>query len=93
MWQYSRRNFEARFASVKKRCPPLHTVPYRRRKALARHIDNGGKKTLMQTLVVKVLGRRYLANRKGAGRIIGCRKIGLCNWFKITSNEALEPSC
>jgi len=93
MWQYSRRNFEDRFASVKKKLPPLRTVPYRRRKALARHVDNGGKKKLMQTLVAKVLGKGYLANREGGGRIMGCRKIGGFNWFKITSNEALEPSC
>jgi hypothetical protein len=44
-------------------------------------------------LVAKVLGKGFLANRVGAGRIMGCRKIGGFNWFKITSNEALEPSC
>jgi len=93
MWQYSRRNFEARFASVKKTFLPLRTVPYRRRKALARHVGNGGKKKLMQTLVVEVLGRGYLANREGARRIMGCRKIGDFNRVKITSNEGLEPSC
>jgi hypothetical protein len=47
----------------------------------------------MQTLVMKMLGRDYRANREGAGRIMGCRKIGLFNWVKITSNDASEPSC
>jgi len=93
IWQYSRRNFEARFASAKKTFLRLLTVPYRRRKALAGHVDNGGKKKLMQTLVVKVLGRGYLANREGARRIMGCRKIGGFNRFKITLNEPLESSC
>jgi hypothetical protein len=93
MCQYSRRNFEARFASVKKKFPPLHTVPYRRRIAVARHVENGGKRKLIQTLVVKVLGGGYLANREAAGRIMGRRKIGGFNWFKMTSNEDSEPSC
>ena len=93
MWQYSRRNFEACFASIKKMLPPPRTVRYRSRKTLARRVDNGGKKKLMRTLMVKVFGGGYLANRERPGRIMGCRKVRGFNWFKIASYEALLLSC
>jgi len=64
MWQYSRRNFEDRFASVKETFPRLRTVPYRRRKTLAKHVDNAGKKEINADLGGESVRKRLLGKQR-----------------------------